>query len=220
MKNCYEDTRLSVIVNGVATGFYKGSRGLRQGDLLSQFLFLMVAEVFSALMKKAERNGLISGFKVKSNGTPITHLQFADHTIVFLDANPAQFTALKQILIELQQITGLNTNLEKSSVIGVGDAASNCDKCARVLGCEVGSLPINYLGLPIGSSSRRISIWDPVIDRLKKRLASWKRQYLSKGGRLILLKSVLRSMPIYYLSLFAIPASIANTLEKIMRNFL
>ncbi|XP_026397187.1 uncharacterized protein LOC113291921 [Papaver somniferum] len=105
MKNCYEDTRFSLIVNGAATNFFKGSRGLCQGDPLSQFLFLMVAEVFSALMKKAERNGLISGFKVKSNETPITHLQFADDTIVFLDANLAQFTALKQILIELQQIT-------------------------------------------------------------------------------------------------------------------
>ncbi|XP_026415873.1 uncharacterized protein LOC113311248 [Papaver somniferum] len=102
MKNCYEDTRFSVIVNGAASSFFKGSRGLRQGDPLSQFLFLMVAEVFSALMKKAERNGLISDFKVKCNGTPITHLQLADDTIMFLDENPAQFTTLKQILIELQ----------------------------------------------------------------------------------------------------------------------
>ena len=57
-------------------------------------------------------------------------------------------------------------------------------------------------------------------ERLRKRLSLWKRQYLSKGGRLTLLKSTLSSLPTYFLSLFVIPKKVCARLEKIQRDFL
>jgi len=84
---------------------------------------------------------------------------------------------------------------------------------AQLLGCRVTSLPMTYLGLPLGASYKAVSIWNDAIEKMEGRLAGWKRMYLSKGGRLTLLKSTL-SNPTYYLSLFPIPVGVANRLDK------
>ena len=79
---------------------------------------------------------------------------------------------------------------------------------------------MQYLGLPLGATFKDMAIWNPVLERVEKRLASWKRLYLSKGGKITLIKSTLSSIPTYFLSLFPIPAKVANQLEKFQRDFL
>ena len=88
------------------------------------------------------------------------------------------------------------------------------------MGCNTGSLPSTYLGLPLGSSFKSKVVGGLVEDRFERRRASWKRQYLSKGGKLTFIKSTLSSMPTYFLSLLTVPKSIAMRLEKLMRDFL
>ena len=77
-----------------------------------------------------------------------------------------------------------------------------------------------YLGMPLGTSYKTDSIWNPILERMEKKFSGWKRLYLSEGGRLTLLKSTLSSLPTYYLSLFTIPKAVATRLECIQRNFL
>ena len=89
-----------------------------------------------------------------------------------------------------------------------------------VLGCKIESLPITYLGLPLGAKFKEKAIWDSVLGKFEKRLSGWRAAYLSKGGRLTLIKSVLSSIPTYYLSLFSLPASVAHKMEALQRNFL
>ena len=91
---------------------------------------------------------------------------------------------------------------------------------ANILQCRVGNLPMTYLGMPLGSSYKTPTIWNPILERMEKKLSGWKRLYLSKRGRLTLLKSTLSSLPTYYLSLFTIPKAVAIRLEHIQRNFL
>ena len=79
---------------------------------------------------------------------------------------------------------------------------------------------MKYLGIPLGTSFKTASIWNPILEKIEKKLSGWKRLYLSKGGRLMLLKSSLSSLPTYFLSLFTIPKSVAARLESIQRNFL
>ena len=94
---------------------------------------------------------------------------------------------------------------------------NNLAELASILHCRVGSLPMKYLEMPLGTSFKTASIWNPI---LEKKLSEWKRLYLSKDGRLTLLRSTLSSLPTYFLSLFTIPKAVAARMESIQRNFL
>ena len=113
---------------------------------------------------------------------------------------------------------GLKVNLAKSVLILVGNV-EQVDTLAGILGCGVASLPLKYLGLPLGASYKAKHIWDGVLEKMEYRLASWKRMYLLKGSRITLIKSTLANLPTYYLSLFPIPVSVANRIEKLHANF-
>jgi hypothetical protein len=116
-------------------------------------------------------------------------------------------------------VSGLRINLGKSELVHVGDVA-DIEELAGLLGCKTSALPMKYLGLPLGARFKSKGIWDPIIEKMERRIVGWKWMYLSKGGRLTLIKSTLSNLPIYFLSLFPIPASVAKRIEKIQRDFL
>ena len=97
-------------------------------------------------------------------------------------------------------LSGLKINLDKSEIIPMG-TVDNVEELASELGCKVGSFPTPYLGLPLSAKHKALEVWDSIEERFRKRLASWKIQYISKGGRATLIRSTLSSLPIYYLSL-------------------
>ena len=79
---------------------------------------------------------------------------------------------------------------------------------------------MKYLGLPLGAKFKDKTIWNPILEKIKRRLAGWKHLYLSKGGRVTLIKKYSSNLPTYFLSLFPILAAVANRIEKLRRNFL
>ena len=109
--------------------------------------------------------------------------------------------------------------MAKSEIIPVGEV-QELDVMAVEIGCRVGSLPSSYLGLPLGAPNKALSAWDGVEERVRRRLALWKCQYISKGGRITLIKSTMASMPIYQMSFFCILKVVARRLEKLQRDFL
>ena len=84
-----------------------------------------------------------------------------------------------------------------------------------VLGCKQGSLPMKYLGLPLGAHFKDRSIWNPILEKVERKLTGWKCYYLSKGGRDTLIKSTLLSLPTYFLSLFPILTVVDNRIQKL-----
>ena len=149
----------------------------------------------------------------------ISHLLFADDTLIFCDADPTQLAHLRFVFLWYEAVSGLRINLGKSEMVPVGEV-HNVEDLALILGCKVAPLPMKYLGLPLGAPFKAKSIWNPIIERMEKHLVGWKRLYLSKGGKVTLIKSTLSSLPTYFLSLFPIPARVAHRLEKIQRDFL
>ena len=118
-----------------------------------------------------------------------------------------------------EEASGLRINLAKSELIAIGEV-EDIEEMAVELGCKVRALPSVYLWLPLGAHHKAMSMWDGVEERMRRRLALWKRQYLSKGGRITLIKSTLASIPIYQLSFFRMPKLVARRLEKLQRDFL
>ena len=179
-------------------------------------------EALSLMIDKPTEGDYISGYKFKGiNGTVsrITHLLFADDTLVFCKDSKEQMTFLSWILAWFEALSGLKINLEKSLLLPMGKV-DGVERLALELGCNIGSLPTDYLGLPLGTKHRANYVWDGVEERLYKGLALGKRQSLSKGGRLTLIKSTLSNMPTYLMSLFRLPKRVKLRMEKIQRDFL
>jgi hypothetical protein len=149
----------------------------------------------------------------------VSHLLFADDTLVFCNADVSQLEALRRVFTWFEVISGLKVNLQKSEMVPVGDVP-NLEDLVAVLGCKSAALPMIYLGLPLGAKYNSKMIWNPIIEKMERKLGGWKRMYLSKGGKLILIKSTLSNLPTYFLSLFHLPADVAYRLEKIQRDFL
>ena len=126
---------------------------------------------------------------------------------------------LSWILLYFEALSGLRIYLDKSAILLVGKV-ENLNQLASELGCRVGSLPSSYLGLPLGSKLNLSRVWEGIEEKFRRRLVAWKSQYISKGGRLMLIRSTLSNMPIYMFSLFRMPKSVKNILEKIQRDFL
>ena len=143
----------------------------------------------------------------------VSHLLFADDTLVFCDANIDQMLILRMVIIWFEVVSGLKVNLGKSELVAVG-AVHNMDLLVAILGCKQGSLPMKYLGLPLGAKFKDKSIWNPILEKMERKLAGWKKLYLSKVGRVTLIKSTLSNNPTYFLSLFPILASVANRIVR------
>ena len=212
--------RSSVLVNGSPTFEFGCQKGIRQGDPLSPFLFLILMEAFSGLMKKACDIGAFDGLRLPNDGPVLSHLLYADDAMLMGEWSIVNFENMKRVLKIFYLCSGLKINLHKSVLFGVGVDNEEIKSEADSLGCKPGAIPFVYLGIKVGANMNRISNWDPVVNTFKKRLSKWKANTLSIVGRLTLIKSVLDSLPTYYFSLFKAPMKVINILERLMRRFL
>jgi len=110
--------------------------------------------------------------------------------------------AIKSILHLFELVSGLKVNFHKSLLVGVNIQHSWMEEAAGVLNCKLGAIPFKYLSLPIGGNHRIGGLWKTVVDAVRNRLSKWNNRHISIGGRIVLLKSVLYALPIYFLSFF------------------
>ncbi|KAL9682399.1 hypothetical protein QQ045_014196 [Rhodiola kirilowii] len=155
-----------------------------------------------------------------NNGDKLTHLQFADDTVLFCRADAKEVQNLRSILIAFEGCSGLKINFNKSLCFGIGLSKEEVCEFAKAFRCPVGSFPMKYLGMQVGVNPAKRSSWEPIIQKFRDKLVSWRGANLSMAERLVLIKSALCSLPLYYASLYKIPISVAQEMEKIQRQFL
>ncbi|XP_071688580.1 uncharacterized protein [Rutidosis leptorrhynchoides] len=217
--SCIGSASVSVLVNGSPTKEFNLGRGVMQGDPLSPFLFIIAAEGLNWMAKSAVSNGRFFGVEIGKDKIPLSHLQYADDTIFFGKWSFENLENLMKLLKCFELCSGLKVNYNKSKLFGVGVDKEEVRDMSNLFGCNIGTFPMTYLGLPIGANVKKLSNWKPVIDKFVKRLLDWKARTISFGGRLTLVYAVLNSLPLYYFSLYRAPPFVLKKLESVRRNF-
>ncbi|XP_071714226.1 uncharacterized protein [Rutidosis leptorrhynchoides] len=195
--SCLKSASVSILVNGSPTSEFKLERGVRQGDPLSPFLFIIAAEGLNVLTKRAVLTKRFLGVEIGSEKILISHLQYADDTIFFGEWSILNLRNLFKLLKCFELSSGLKVNYLKSTLYGVGIEEAEINKMASLFGCKSSSFPFTYLGLPVGGKMNKLESWNPVLDKFSKILSDWKARTVSYGGCLTLVKSVLNSLPLF-----------------------
>ncbi|XP_058774436.1 uncharacterized protein LOC131648722 [Vicia villosa] len=210
---------MSVLVNGCPTKEFMVERGFRQGDSLSPFLFVIVAEGLNLMVNKAVENGDFVGCNVKGKCF-VDILQFVDDTLLVGDGSWKHPWAIKSVLRGFEIVSGLGINFNKSKIVGININPHFLEVATSFLSSRTESKEFTFLAIRIGSNPRRVHSWRPLVDSIRKHLCSWKWRWLSFGGRITLLKSVLGSLPIFTLSFYLAPRKVIREINKIQSNFL
>ncbi|PNX67320.1 cysteine-rich receptor-like protein kinase, partial [Trifolium pratense] len=142
IRECVSTVTASVLVNGSPTDEFPFERGLRQGDPLSPFLFLLAAEGLNVLMESMVARNLFEGFKIgENNSVSVSHLQFADDTLLIGGKSWGNVRALRAVLVLFETMSGLKVNFNKSMLVGVNIPESWLGEAASALCCKVGKIP-------------------------------------------------------------------------------
>ncbi|RZB71032.1 LINE-1 retrotransposable element ORF2 protein [Glycine soja] len=216
---CVFSSSMSVLVNGSPTDEFTAHKGLRQGDPLSPFLFLIVAQGLSGLVQKASQVGNFDGYQV-ADGLNLSLLQFADDTILLGKGSWKNLWSIKTIFRSFELVSGLRVNFHKSKLIGLNINEGFLESASIFLSCCMTLIPFKFLGVPVGANPRRRSTWKPVVDSMRAKLSCWRGRNLSIGGKVTLINSVLSSLPLYFFSFFKAPKVVIKELTQIQRDFL
>ena len=203
---------------------------MRQGNPLSPILFNFVADCLSRMFRKAQRNNLICGLADNLIEKGVVALQYADDTIVCLKDDLEVARNMKLLLYLYEMMSGLRINFAKSEVILINGDEGKCLQYAELFNCQIGYFSIMYLGVVIGYfpimylgvvSPCRLHVrdWLPLVEKNEKKLEIWKGISLSIAGRTTLINSSLSSIFIYYMSMYLLPKTIVDTLDKQRRKF-
>lgn len=143
--------KYSVLINRSLVGFFSAQRGLRQGDPLSPFLFILAMEGLSRMLNKAKQLQWLKGFDIgRDRAVNISHLLYADDTLIFCGADREQVLYLNLTLLIFEAVSGLHINMLKSVIYPINEV-QNIEELADILGCRTGIFPTTYLGLPFGA---------------------------------------------------------------------
>ncbi|KAL5553661.1 hypothetical protein UlMin_041062 [Ulmus minor] len=165
--DCVTSVYYSLLINGEKVGYIRPSRGLRQGDPLSPYLFLLCAEGLSSLIHTFERTGQLQGMRCGTNGPTISHLFFADDSLLFVEATPTSCYAIKEILLKYEKASGQLVNYSKSAVCFVPSISEeDIGRMVAILGVAQVKCHEHYLGLPCFSGKNKSKLFASIKNRV------------------------------------------------------
>lgn len=201
---CVTSPSFMIGFNGTVQGYFKSTRGLRQGDPLSPYLFVMVMNCLSMLLDKGAAEGEF-GYHHHCRDSKLTHLCFADDLLIFCDGSLQSVKNVLQILRNFTLLSGLSVNISKTSFFTCGLSSQEIAQITAETGLTADSLPVRYLGIPLCTKKLSMANCEPLIQQVKNRVNSWSAKSLSFAGRLLLINTVIAGISNFWCSTFTIP---------------
>ena len=218
---CLSLVNFALLINGSPTHFFTASRGIRQGCPLSPLLFILVIEGLSLLIEDARRNGMVKGVKI-SKELSLTHLLFVDDVILFGTSTYEEWIALKVLLDTFCEASGMLINAEKSCFLinNIDDEMISIITYSLPYKTQPLSSGFKYLIYFIKPSGYLVKDWFWLLKKFEHKISHWSLRLLSLGGRLVPIKFVLTSIPVFWMELVPIPKSILGKLKSLIFYFL
>lgn len=201
-------------------GFFKSSRGVLQGDPIAPSLFIIAEEVLSRSLTRAFQSGLVDWYASPRNCPNISHLLFADDTLIFCKGNIISIRNLLKILNAYERALGQLINEGKSGFF-IHSIHNNsvARKIEEATGFVRHSFPHRYLGFPLVKGRCKKVHYTGILNTVQKRISGWKSRMLSQGAKLVFIKHVLSSLPIYFLTSSSLHIGTHQALEQSFANF-
>lgn len=212
LKACFTTTSYSVCINGILHGFFKGTRGLRQVDPLSPYLFGLVMNILSQKLNDAAMDGKFY-YHPKCKKSELTHLCFADDLLIFSDGSPHSICGILTVLQEFHQMSGLAISPERSCFFACGLKMEELTTIASISGFPQRTLPIRYMGLPLCTKKLSILNCEPLLQSIKSKINSWTAN-LSFAGRQVLISTVIAGIINFWCSAFVLPMECISQIES------
>ncbi|KAL2933269.1 hypothetical protein RDABS01_016388 [Bienertia sinuspersici] len=220
VQRCLHSISFTFKINGSNMGAVCPTRGLRQGDPISPYLFLLCADAFSTLLAKAASEGDIHGYRVCRGAPRVSHLFFADDSLLFAKANSDECSKVADIISLYERASGQLVNLEKSEVcFSHGVSIDRRWEIIETLGVKEVEKHDRYLGLPTIIGRSKKAIFSCIKERIWKKLQGWKEKLLSKPGKEILIKAVAQAIPTYLMSIFKLPDGLLDDTHSLLAKF-
>lgn len=214
-------TRLGVLWNGEQLDWIEPSRGIRQGDTISPYIFVLCIERLSHIIREAVRRGEWKGIRLGRKGPLIPHLIFADDMVLFSEAIEDQIHVIKECLDKFSEASGQKVRLSKSHIMFSKNFSPEvAQKIVCVAGMNQTSDMGKYLGVPSIHGRVTNNMFRPILDRMNNRLEGWKAKYLSMAGRVTMAQSVLSTIPYYAMQTTLFPVGICENIDKRIRGFI
>ena len=219
IKSCIATPHFSISINGELQGWFKSSRGIRQGDPLSPYLFVLAMEGLNGHIKEATANPDFKyHWRCRANKT--TNICFADDLLLYCHADMVSVDILNCALHSFMNQSGMSINPDKSSIFLTGIDQSLQRDIQAMLGFQIKTPPITYLGVPLLTKRLTNNDCNKLVETITARIKLWTSASLSYAGRLQLIKSTLFSMQVYWSSMFILPVAVIRRIESIMARFL
>ncbi|KAJ1275668.1 hypothetical protein BS78_05G153400 [Paspalum vaginatum] len=207
-------SKTAILLNGCPGPWFEYKRGLRQGDPISPYLFLLVADVLQRLIAE---DGLLHPIQ---QHMPAAFLQYADDTLIVMKGDPGGVQRLVTLLKHFSEATELAINYSKSVLVPMHMQPEEVAACVECLGCRQEGFPQTYLGLPLSSTKLRLEAFCPLIAKADRYLAGWQAALLNPMGRLVLVNSVLDSQLVHHMSSLLLAPGTLKVVDQRRRGFL
>jgi hypothetical protein len=218
--NCCSSVKYRFKVNGVLTEEVVPGRGLRQGDTISPYLFLICAEAFSSMLNEADLDGSLEGIKICPGAPSFNHLLFADDSLILLKVSEESSLHLRNILNLYEVCSGQTINVDKSSIVfSKNTSRRDRDQMKATLGVSCEGRNGKYLGLPIYVGKSRSRTFAYLKDKIWKIIQGWKEKMLSKVGKEILIKACAQAIPIFAMTCFDITKGLCDQISSMISRF-